>query len=41
MDTAGDTEEDSVLKGVVRSERLENPKDFINPILDVVRRELL
>lgn len=39
VDTAGDTEKDSVLKGVVRAERLENPEDFINPILDVVKRE--
>jgi nuclear GTP-binding protein len=39
VDTAGDTEEDSVLKGVVRSERLETPEDFVSPILDVVRRE--
>lgn len=39
VDTAGDTEEDSVLKGVVRAERLENPEDFINPILNVVKRE--
>lgn len=39
VDTAGDTEEDSVLKGVVRAERLENPEDFINPIMDVVKRE--
>jgi nuclear GTP-binding protein len=39
VDTAGDTEEDSVLKGVVRAERLENPEDFVPPILEVVRRE--
>lgn len=39
MNTAGDTEEDSVLKGVVRSERLENPEDFIEPILQRVKRE--
>jgi nuclear GTP-binding protein len=39
VDTAGDTEEDSVLKGVVRAERLENPEDFIIPILKVVKRE--
>lgn len=39
VDTRGDTETDSVLKGVVRAERLENPEDFIDPILDVVRRE--
>lgn len=39
VDTRGDTETDSVLKGVVRAERLENPEDFIDPILEVVRRE--
>lgn len=39
VDTAGDTEVDSVLKGVVRAERLETPEDFIDPILAVVRRE--
>jgi len=39
VDTAGDSEVDSVLKGVVRSERLENPEDFVSPILDKVRRE--
>lgn len=39
VDTRGDTETDSVLKGVVRAERLVNPEDFINPILDAVRRE--
>ncbi len=39
VDTTGDTEEDSVLKGVVRAERLENPEDFIIPILKVVKRE--
>lgn len=39
VDTAGDSEVDSVLKGVVRSERLENPEDFVPPILDKVRRE--
>jgi len=39
VDTAGDTETDSVLKGVVRAERLENPEDFIDAICDAVRRE--
>lgn len=39
VDTRGDTEVDSVLKGVVRAERLETPEDFIDPILDAVRRE--
>ena len=39
VDTAGDTEEDSVLKGVVRSERLENPEDFIDAIQEKVKRE--
>ena len=39
VDTAGDTEVDSVLKGVVRAERIENPEDFIDPILAAVRRE--
>jgi nuclear GTP-binding protein len=39
VDTAGDTEVDSVLKGVVRAERLECPEEFISPILDAVKRE--
>ena len=39
VDTAGDTETDSVLKGVVRAERLENPEDFIDAICNAVRRE--
>lgn len=39
VDTAGDTETASVLKGVVRAERLETPEDFIQPILDKVKRE--
>jgi nuclear GTP-binding protein len=39
VDTAGDTEADSVLKGVVRSERLETPEDFVGPILTKVKRE--
>jgi len=39
VDTAGDTETESVLKGVVRAERLETPEDFIQPILDKVKRE--
>jgi len=39
VDSNGDTEEDSVLKGVVRAERLETPEDFIPPILAVVKRE--
>jgi len=39
VDTAGDTETDSVLKGVVRAERLETPEDFVEAILTKVRRE--
>ena len=39
VDTAGDTETESVLKGVVRAERLETPEDFIQAILDQVKRE--
>jgi len=39
VDTANDSEVDSVLKGVVRAERLENPEDFIDPILEKVKRE--
>jgi len=39
VDTAGDTEVDSVLKGVVRAERLETPEDFVEPILTKVKRE--
>eukprot|EP00584_Thalassiosira_punctigera_P002030 CAMPEP_0172528240 /NCGR_PEP_ID=MMETSP1067-20121228/2695_1 /TAXON_ID=265564 ORGANISM="Thalassiosira punctigera, Strain Tpunct2005C2" /NCGR_SAMPLE_ID=MMETSP1067 /ASSEMBLY_ACC=CAM_ASM_000444 /LENGTH=617 /DNA_ID=CAMNT_0013312121 /DNA_START=65 /DNA_END=1915 /DNA_ORIENTATION=+ len=39
VDTAGDTETDSVLKGVVRSERLESPEEFIDAIQEAVKRE--
>jgi nuclear GTP-binding protein len=39
VDTAGDTETDSVLKGVVRAERLETPEDFVEAIEKAVRRE--
>lgn len=39
VDTAGDTETDSVLKGVVRAERLETPEDFVDAIQQAVRRE--
>lgn len=39
VDTAGDTETDTVLKGVVRAERLENPEDFVDAILKAVKRE--
>jgi len=39
VDTAGDTETDSVLKGVVRAERLETPEDYVDAILEQVKRE--
>jgi len=39
VDTAGDTEVQSVLKGVVRAERLEHPEEFIEDILAKVQRE--
>lgn len=39
VDTAGDTETDSVLKGVVRAERLENPEDYIDALQGQVKRE--
>jgi len=39
VDSAGDSEADSVLKGVVRSERLEDPEEFIDAILKVAKRE--
>jgi nuclear GTP-binding protein len=39
VDTAGDTETDSVLKGVVRAERLEHPEDYIDTICEKVKRE--
>jgi len=39
VDTAGDTETDSVLKGVVRAERLENPEDYIDALQATVKRE--
>lgn len=38
---AGDDEADTVLKGVVRAERLETPTDFIGPILDRVKAEYI
>jgi nuclear GTP-binding protein len=39
VDSAGDTETDSVLKGVVRAERLETPEDFVDAIQLSVKRE--
>ena len=39
VDTAGDSETDSVLKGVVRAERLENPEDYIDAIRENVKPE--
>jgi nuclear GTP-binding protein len=39
VDSAGDTETDSVLKGVVRAERLEVPEAFADAILDRLKRE--
>ncbi|KAL7545383.1 hypothetical protein ACHAWF_008733 [Thalassiosira exigua] len=39
VDTAGDTETDSVLKGVVRAERLECPEEFVDAIQEAVKRE--
>jgi len=39
VDTAGDTETDSVLKGVVRAERLETPEDYIDAIQKTVKKE--
>lgn len=39
VDTAGDTETDSVLKGVVRAERLECPEEFIDAIQEAVKKE--
>ena len=39
VDSAGDTEADSVLKGVVRAERLECPEDFVDDITNCVKRE--
>ena len=39
VDSAGDTETDSVLKGVVRAERLEAPEFFADAILARLRRE--
>ena len=39
VDTAGDTETDSVLKGVVRAERLETPEDYIDAIQEAVKKE--
>lgn len=39
VDTAGDTETDSVLKGVVRAERLENPEDYVDALRGQVKPE--
>ena len=39
VDSAGDTETDTVLKGVVRAERLETPEDFVDAIQLAVKRE--
>jgi nuclear GTP-binding protein len=39
VDAAGDTETDSVLKGVVRAERLDNPEDFVPAVVEKVKRE--
>jgi nuclear GTP-binding protein len=39
VDTANDTETDSVLKGVVRAERLETPEEFVGAICEKVKRE--
>ncbi|KAL3774081.1 hypothetical protein ACHAW5_009543 [Stephanodiscus triporus] len=39
VDSAGDTETDSVLKGVVRAERLETPEEFVDAIQMAVKRE--
>ena len=41
VDTAGNTETDSVLKGVLCAERLENPEDFVDAILQKVKHEHL
>ena len=38
VDSANDTEEDSVLKGVVRAERLPDPTEWIPAILRTVKR---
>lgn len=38
VDTAGDTETDLVLKGVVRAERLEHPDEFVPAIMERVQR---
>lgn len=37
----GDDEVETVLKGVVRAERLETPSDFIQPILDRVKKDYI
>ena len=37
----GDSETETVLKGVVRAERLTNPIDFIQPILERVKKEYI
>jgi nuclear GTP-binding protein len=37
----GDSEVDTVLKGVVRAERIQDPTDFIQPILDRTKKEYI
>jgi nuclear GTP-binding protein len=37
----GDNEDDTVLKGVVRAERLPEPSDFVRPILERVRDQYI
>ena len=37
----GDNEAEIVLKGVVRAEKLSDPSDFIEPILDRVKKEYI
>ena len=37
----GDDEVETVLKGVVRAEKLHNPQDFIGPILERVQKKYI
>ena len=41
MGQSGETDEEKVLKGVVRVELVENPSDYIDAVLKKVRREYL
>ena len=41
VDSLGDSETDSVLKGVVRAERLPDPTEYIGAVMKKVKREYI